>query len=368
MNFIRENLLKIVIIFGVVIVLIIIISSCSSKTIVNKNEDYLVTEQKMVSAAKKLVNKSSTFLPKDLEESKTIKLSTLINNNEINQIYANEDSNVVCSGFVTVIKKDENVYKYTPYLKCGKYYQTKSIADYIIDKENIVQENDGLYKSGEDFYYFRGENPNNYVLLDEILYRIISINSEKQIRVVSTKSYGSSVWDDRYNSSEDRYVGINNYEKSRIKEYLEDLYNSSENYFSPELKSMIVPHDICIGKRSENDNNNISGEIECREVSRNNKIGLIYTSEYLKASIDSGCQSGSNHECGNYNYFSNIASYLRTQTASADDSYQVYSIDEAVFSLNRASNSFNVFPAFYLDSNTLYKSGLGTKEKPYILR
>lgn len=367
MNFIRENLLKIVIILGVLILITILIGSCSSTKNVPVEEEYTKMEENLISAAKALASKNSRFLPKKVGDEKSIKLSTLVANEEINDLYAIEDKNVQCSGYVLIQHKTKKSYKFIPHLKCGKYYETKTIAEYILDKEKIVTEDDGLYQNGVG-YIFRGENPNNFVLFDENLYRIISINQDNELKLISTKSFDDSVvWDDRYNSDFEDYYGINNFEKSRIKENLEGFYYD-EDYMSKATRSFIVNHDICIGRRSENESADLSGSLECSAVSKNNKIGLIAANEYLNASIDPKCVSAKNLECGNYNYFSNISSRMTTQTASKDNTADIYVVVDGVLETTKASQEFSVYPVFYIDKHTLYKSGKGTENSPYILR
>ena len=364
MNFIRENILKIVVVFVIFMVVVIAVASCSSKPITIQ-EQYETMEANLSNAAQRLVNTNKSLLPKKIEETTKVQLDTLIKNEVIKELRANEDNNVLCTGYVSITKKNDNEYVYRPYLKCGKYYETKTIAQYILDNEPIVTEEAGLYQKGVTYVY-RGENPNNYVLLDNKYYRIISINQDKELKLISTSRYDDSiVWDDRYNSNKKRNYGINNFEKSRLKDSLERIYYSS--YFSDLSRSFIKPHDICIGKRNYYDND-FSGKAECSVVSKDKNIGLIQVNEYLYASIDPGCTTGQSPECGNYNYMMNISTTITTQTACEENTHQVYKLSGGVVSATNASSSFRVYPVIYLNSGVLYKSGNGSMNNPYILR
>lgn len=364
MNFIRENILKVFVIFIVLIIVIILFSSCSNKAI-TVQEKYETMEEKMKEAAKKLAETNSSILPKKVGGTEKVQLDTLIKNEKIKEMYANEDNNVSCTGYVSITKKEDNTFVYRPFLKCGKYYETKTIGQYILDNEQIVTQDDGLYQKGV-IYAYRGENPNNYVLLDGKYYRIISINQDKQVKLIGTEKYGSSIlWDNRYNSDKKRNYGINNFEKSRLKDSLEQIYYS--DYFSDLTRSYITSHDICVGKRNYNDND-LSGTAECSVVSKDKKVGLIQVNEYLYASTDAGCTSTHKPECGNYNYMMNISSSMATQNACQENTYQYYKISGGVISASRASSTFRVYPVIYLDSSVLYKSGNGSENNPYILR
>jgi hypothetical protein len=74
-----------------------------------------------------------------------------------------DDNSTTCSGYVEITKTDsgKNDYRYTPFISCGKYYTTRTIADYIINTETkdgdfviLYQENLEMYmvklnKNGE---------------------------------------------------------------------------------------------------------------------------------------------------------------------------------------------------------------------------
>ena len=102
--------------------------------------------------------------------------------------------NKKCTGKVTVTKEGVN-YIYASYLNCGKQYKT--IEFYNKLEENVVDSDDGLYEDGNG-YVFRGENPNNYITLDNKLWRIVSIDEENTIELVSTDYVNMIIWDDRY--------------------------------------------------------------------------------------------------------------------------------------------------------------------------
>ena len=129
MNYIRENIVKIAIGLVVIVVIIIVIAACSSTGVGNTSKDagYSDMENRLQNAAIKFVEKNKRLLPRTTSQVKKIQLSTLIANGTIGELHAIEDSNVVCKGYVEIIKKsdDSEDYRYTPYVKCGKYYETK---------------------------------------------------------------------------------------------------------------------------------------------------------------------------------------------------------------------------------------------------
>jgi hypothetical protein len=341
MGFFRENILKFIIIFVVVILVTVGFSFIITKTVGKKVSDYTSMEDKLVSAAKSYAQNNTSLLPKDEGTLKKISMDVLVNEKKIDQFYAFENEEVACTGYVTITKKDDG-YIYKPYLKCGNYYETSSIADYIIK---------------------------NYIKFGSNVYRIIEIDSDNELKIISTvQTDDDTSWDDRYNSEKESNVGVNDFSKSRLKESLNTLYKSE--YFTDSDREKIVKHDLCVGKRSLNDGS-IDGKAECSVLEKDQYVGLLQVNEYARASLDTKCTSALNAECQNYNYIISMLKYsvsVRTQTAVLDNTYKVYYILSGELNTINASMSFKYYPVVYLDKDVMYASGDGTEENPYIIR
>lgn len=383
MNWLRDNIVKVLIILGSAIVLIVILALVFTPKGDNtvQGTKYGELETKLQNAAVKYIDKHRNKLPNDDETTK-VTLKTLISNNYIGTISAVDNSKVKCDGYVeiTKIEDKENTYRYTPYITCGEYYVTKTIGDYIIDSETkdgtFNRTSDaGLYKMGDE-YIFRGENVNNYLLLDEHPYRIVKIDKDKQLELISMyRTDDSYVWDDRYNIEIDSEDGINDFSKSRLFDSLKAIYEESKSenddeLFSSTEKEYIIPHDFCIGKRSLNDGNIYSG-VECNQ-SISLKVGLLTINEYARASIDSNCNSIFDKSCANYNYFNALAnSYYynyETLTAVADNTYEFFRVRYGEVENATTSSDNQLYPVIYINTKTIYSSGTGTAEDPYIVR
>ncbi len=366
MGFFRENILKFVIIFVVVILFTIGFSFIITKTVGKNVKDYPSMEDRLSEVAKSYAEKNNDFLPKTEGTLKKISLDTLVNEKKLKQLYALEDENVACTGYVTITKKDDK-YIYRPYIKCGNYYETTSIANNIIKNEEIKVDESGLYKYN-DSYIYRGENPNNYIMLGNRMYRIMEINSNNELKIISTELTDvETSWDDRYNGEKEDTVGVNNFSKSRLKETLNEIYDSE--YFTDSDREKIIKHDLCVGKRALSDGS-IDGKAECSVLEKDQYVGILQVNEYARASIDSKCVSAVNPECQNYNYISNIfsSSSIRTQNAVLDNTYKVYYISMGELTTTNAVNSFRIMPIVYLDKDVLYSKGDGTIDNPYIIR
>lgn len=370
MNFIRENLLKIVILTAIIIIVVVLVSSCGHSTPKTVGQKYEMMENNMKEAAQKMVDKNERLLPSEINTSKKITLSTLVRNKKINQLYANENDSVLCTGYVSIIKIAENRYLYRPFLKCGKYYETKTIAGKILSTENIVTEGNGLYQVGDEYIY-RGEKPHNYLKIGERTYRILSINSNKELKLVTENTVRVSYrWDNRYNITTKRNTGINDFDKSRIKDSLSYLYErTNDPYFSDAEKAFIVPQNYCIGKLSiASFKQPISKEVEC-SVQEELYVGLMTPSDYVRPSLDTSCTTGRSPSCQNYNYlYTDVSSYVATLNAVSDNTYEVVVIDSGVLDTVDARASFHVNPVIYINKATLYSGGDGTIDNPYTVR
>lgn len=405
MNWIRDNILKVIVILVVLIVLIVVVVACSSFSGGNEidlSEGYLAYEDELQNAAINYMRDNKKLLPAEIEDSKRVNYNTLVSEGYISDLNAYEDGSTSCKGYVDVIKIDKKSYRYTPFISCGKYYTTRTIADYIISSETkdgdfVRKEGDGLYSSvttkevetnadeentkneteTATEYYFRGEYPNNYLVIEDRVFRIISITPDSNLKLISVNpTEDDYVWDDRYNIQEDDDVGINDFVKSRLYNELEFIYNNQseddgEVFFTSDEKDLIVKHDFCIGKVGSA-NTEISDDLVCSEKT-NMRVGLINIVEYSKASLSPDCTGIFEKSCANYNYFTSLNGNLYsndyvTLTANADNTYEFYDISSYGPSSTYAEFDGPLYPVIYLRSDTLYASGSGTLKDPYVVR
>lgn len=379
MTWIRDNILKIAVLLVIFVVAIVLVSVFSGKNKGPKEEratGYIELENKLQSAAINYAKDNNSILPNNRDEVTKVKLETLIKKRYIGNLKAVDNHSVKCNGYVTIerLSTDDEDYKFYPHISCGKYYTTSTLAEKIKGKEKIVTENDGLYKVN-DKLVFKGEYPRNYIKLDNSLYRILSIDSDNTLKLISTKRTGNRyVWDDRYNAELKQNYGINNFMKSRLKDSLEFLYyNTSteidavEQSYSDKEKKYFTYHDFCIGKRSNQDDSMTSTDT-CSEV-YNTRIGLIELNEYYQASTDPNCKKAGQYDCNNYNYlyaFSNNT--FVTINAHKDDTNTYFLIYQGQAMLEKAYKANYLYPVVYISSENTYVSGTGTSSDPYIIR
>ena len=363
---IKNNLIKIFIVIGIIIAIVIgvFVFLSMDTSNVNSRDSYIAIEKKLVKATKIYFRKNPNLLP-DVNEEKKVSLQTLINAKVIRAIKNRNHKDQFCTGEVVVLQKENEEYIYKPYLKCGKDYETTYLSNLIIEKD-LVTEGEGLYEVG-DKYIFKGDKPNNYVTIGEDEFRIISINEDNEIKLISTSPTRKIIyWDNRYNSDSKRVDGINDFNKSRVRDFLIEYIDNPD--LPQKIKDYIIKKPLCIGKRNPQDTTTLDGSIECSTLSDEMYFGLIQVNEYYNASTDPNCTNTTTRACTNYNFFSEIFTTFITQTASAANTNKIYTIDYGILKETDAKIYFSPYVVFYLDKDVIYNKGDGTKEAPYKLR
>lgn len=367
----RKRMFKMMgIIVGGMVVLLIVLYVCSLFT--SKKYSYTELEKLLKTAAISYFKDNPDSLPKNDGDVVEIDSSNLIVAKKMKDFSTYTKDGGLCSGTVQVEKAGSD-YLYTPYLNCGENYLTEELYKKITADKNVVTSGYGLYASNGSYAY-RGEVVDNYLELDNGLWRIVKITTNNEIVLISNKGieYSFQPWDDRYNEANRYKSGINNYSASRIKEYLEKIYKSpsekkGEVILSDNDKTKIVSFNLCTGKRSMNEEGNINTS-ECSEVIEDTKLGLLTLSDYMYASVDASCKSAKSKTCQNYNYLVNKTEWWLA-TANKDNNASAYKVTrEGKVSSDNCSSFSTIRPVIYLNSKVLYKSGKGTLDDPYKIK
>lgn len=327
---------------GLILLIIIVIAVMSGK-------NTGLSDTKLINAAKSYYKEHPNLLPNDEYSNSTVSLSTLTSTGHINV----ETS---CSAYVSVVKINGE-YSYTPFTNCDA--SSKTLVSKLM--ENISVSSNGLYYYNGS-YIFRGENPNNYLSLGNTLWRIIGTDTSNNIKIMYEKSYEYSEWDDRYNIDYDNTYGINEYEKSRLKENLNLYFLQNSEIFTPTVLARLAKHSVCIGKVNLN-NSTID---VCSNVLDNQMVSIINLSDYMNASLDELCSTSNTKNCQNYNFLNDN---IWTITASNEDTVNAYYISK--YEGVKSSNAYirrKIKPVIALKNDVIYVSGNGTEENPYKIK
>lgn len=350
-----RNLIIITGIFVLVAIILLIVQGCN-----NKKLSYSQIERKLETAAEKYFKKNN-LLPKNNGETAKVGSEVLISNNYLKKFEEmTDDTN--CNGTVIVEKNNEQ-YNYIPFLVC-KNYQTKTFIRDIASK--VVTSDEGVYYLNNEYIY-RGDNVDNYVNFAGKIWRIVKITDDGYLKLVSSRAEKKKyAWDDRYNIDTGKYTGINDFEKSRMKESLEAIYNNNDVFSSKDRKKMAGRH-LCIGKR-KSDNTSFEN-VECSELTEDiYYLDLTNIQEMSLASLDKNCTSLNSQSCNNYNYFSSFLYGGWSNIGVAGSTTDVYQSYLGTMSSQNAKEKKSIYISIYINANLIIKSGDGSENKPYIIQ
>ena len=370
-NLARKRMFKMMglIVIGMIILLgVLYILSLFQK----KDYSYSKIEKILEDAAISYFKDNPSSLPSDEGNIVEIDASNLITAEKMQDLSYYTKEGVTCSASVQV-EKTSSEYLYTPFLNCGENYTTEELYKKLVKEGNVVSSGYGLYANNGSYAY-RGEKVNNYLQLEESLWRIVKITPNNNVVLISESGVlYENIWDNRYNEINKYNSGFNNYSSSRMREYLDKIYNNpsknkEEVLLSNKDKTKLVAYNVCTGKKNGKSTLKDNTE-ECSEVLQNQKYGLLTLSDYLFASVDSTCYNALSKTCQNYNYLVKKGKSWWLGTGDTDNNSIVYAVSSSgAVSKQVASNSHVVRPVIYLNSKVLYKSGNGTKEKPYKIK
>ena len=348
---------------GVIIVFILVLFLLTSCT--NGSKSYEEVEEIMVNAAESYFADHQESLPKKDGGSQTIDASVLSAEGYMKDL--SKYTKAICTGTVKV-QKAGSTYSYTPSLNCGESYVSRELADQIKTDNKVTTTGYGLYNMGGN-YVFRGEKVNNYVQLENAVWRVVKITSSgNTVLILDEPLAMTAPYDNRFNTAANYKSGINNYSASRIKETLLTEYDKEKSFLSDADKAKTTTFKMCVGARGATETG-VEQAVECKTVEQSQKVGLLSVSDYMNASIDQACTTATSKNCQNYNYLNGPKKEWWTSTPSKTSSYHAYliSINNGV----RDTETYNygaIRPVIYLNENVLFKGGKGTAEEPYIVK
>lgn len=346
--------------FGFVILLIVIF--LVMKLFSGPGKNYNKVEDKLKSAAKAYLEENPSKAPA-VSENITLESSTLIAEGHMKELTEYLDD--TCSSATVLVMNNGGYYLYLPNLVCSGYstqhLSTKIIDDHLVaNSENPYE--DGLYEVENEFI-FKGKNVDNYVSFGGLVWRIIKIDENGNLRLIKNSSERSKKqWDNKYNVELGKSYGINDYEHSLLVETLNESYEG----VSDKNKVHIIPHEVCVGKRGKKDTT-LSYDVDCAEKISGQYMSVVNTLDFPMASLDENCTEVGAGSCVNYNYLDRVISSSWTSIGNADNTYEVFNISGGYSNVLPAKNNLNYSWVIYISGQEPYKSGTGTEEDPYVI-
>ena len=299
-----------------------------------------------------------------------------------------------------------------------KVIVAENLVTYITNlyEDSITRTSNGLKKDNtpdQNIRYY-GSDPNNYVRFNNELWRIIGVFGNN-VKLIRSEKLGDLSWDSSEESINEGW-GVNEWSTSALKNYLNTMYYGGTsvtcynaknkqtttcptNKLNTESKTLIDYYTwktgaIEMSKRTntpafyKSERGNVTGKIcnggsACNDtVERTTEwpgyIGLPYATDYAYASGESICEtnmvkqdSSNTYICKNNNWMFKPNTWYWTLSLDAYPSasrgvWLVHGVGSVAN--NNAAYGGAIFPAIYLKTDILIKSGTGRSNDPYILK
>lgn len=207
--------------------------------------------------------------------------------------------------------------------------ETKNLSQTITTADHIVTTGDGLYEENKK-YYFKGNVTNNYLFYSGNLFRILGVNEDNTINLITEKTVTSMIWGYEQESFKDSYIQswLNN-------EYYKTLKN---------IDQYIVEKERCVDAITNTE------KITC-EQKEAFKVGLLSITDYQKAlGGKSYLNTSENYWLSNY-YQDGETWYVTNKGTIASKDFQ----------------GLGVRPVITIKGDLPIVSGDGTLENPYVI-
>ncbi|HIS37941.1 MAG TPA: DUF5011 domain-containing protein [Candidatus Onthousia faecavium] len=227
----------------------------------------------------------------------------------------------------------------------GSYEITYQASDKLNNRTTVTRTvevreylNETVRQSTTDGYY-QGVNVNNYVMFNNMLFRIVRVNDDDTVTLVSSENLANVDY------SNDRLKG------SAIDSWLNDYFY---NLLEKEFQDLIVEDTWC---DDVVDSANATTVNTCSRESEKMKVGILSIQDYNKSRTADGSYLDSSALVWYANFDSNGKPWALTNIMSYPSGLLPMEDDDL----------FNVRPAITLKADTSIVSGTGTYNDPYVL-
>ena len=210
----------------------------------------------------------------------------------------------------------------------------------VVRKVKVEERLSSIVNESTEKGYYVGNIENNYIMFNNMLFRIVKVNDDNSVTIVSNDSLANVDY-----TNDGRFAG------STLDEWLNNyFYNLLEPRYQKLIKSSNWCDDIITSE-------NYSSITECNRESAKRKIGILSVQDYNK-SYDGK---------GSYLDKDNLTWYANFDNDNKPWALTTVAIYPNGFSTSDANNLLNVVPALTLKANTTVLDGDGSLNNPYTL-
>ncbi len=204
----------------------------------------------------------------------------------------------------------------------------------VVSANSLATEGKGLYRIG-GAYVFKGDVENNYVKFNGLLWRILKVNSDNSVDLISEEPINELKWNKEYTS----------FDKSDIKDYL-------NNKFLKVLdENSLTTTSYCLDTINLDDESE-KPSAKCENTVTDDKVRLLTVNEFLNSMVD-----------GATFLTSEISDYMWLSNVSND---KVWHTNGTSVSTSEADSGYIVRPVIHVKNSVTLVSGEGTSEKPFM--
>ena len=237
--------------------------------------------------------------------------------------------------------------------------------------------NEGLLASEDELgqtYYFRGSVDNNYVKMNNLMFRIVRINGDGSVRLVLDNTLEDNSYYLRRINKTNEYLNNMIFDNSDIKKVLDEWYNtnllSADNYIAS--SNFCYDNAFYLQNESEYFTNSYdriyvsnAASLNCQEGIYVGKVGLLSIDEVIYAGAS---KDGTNNSYYLYNpsilnnWWTMSSSKVNAQSNNVNN-YLITS-GGGIDLEGKLNSSYGIRPVISLDKSVKV-SGMGTLENPY---
>lgn len=213
---------------------------------------------------------------------------------------------------------------------------SKTLNGLVVSRNKITKNGDGLHRD-KDGYYFKGEINNNYVIFGNRLFRIIRINNDNTVKLVSENLVASFMWGEE-----------SSYELSNLKYWLTTTGEEKSGVY---YNSLPNPEKF-LSKTNYREDILDNGKVENSKNSYNDYVTTLGIADYV---LTGGKEGYLNN---------NKIFYLIGLTSDKENLY--VDLDGSVKSCD-SLDGYGIRAVITLKSNLSVNSGDGSLERPFIV-
>lgn len=376
-GFTLVELLAVIIIIA--IVALIIFPIVTKEIAKSKKDLYEIQVENIIKAAKDMVLDGAVTLDENhivptlisIEE-----MQTATNKDNVTYLEAGTIKNPTDSTDMkgtVIISYDEKTSSYT------YEYQEKTKAELsnlivtpaaktIIAKENILsnEQESGLFEDVTNHkYVYRGENPNNFLKINNDLWRIVSIDKDTYAMKVAKTTHGTTtVWNDSTTNNmnfSNTNLNIHEYLNSTfyatLKDNFKELIVENSTWYTGEVSGVEPMLAVSDMKTKEEKTSTI-----------NANVGLLSMSDIAEATYNLSCRKDyTQATCMTTNYLVLNKPYYLINTIKGKT--DIWAMSEEGLTSAAVSSNITVIPVLYIKGNAeIELNGTGASDNPYILK